>query len=102
MTLASVCEASVIEKKKYDVFVDMSSVVKDFIYTGINRTTIHAMLRELVYQRELEKFGQRNWMMIAIAIFIILIGLGFAIKWIFSTEGIIQTLTGVGPARVAP
>jgi len=69
--------ASEIDKKKYDIFIGMPSVVKDFIYTGLNRTMIKAMLREMVYQRELEKIKTWNWLYIAIAILIILIGLGF-------------------------
>lgn len=92
-----------VSKRKYDVYMSLPSVVKDFIYTGLNRVSIHTMLRELVYQRDLEKWGQRNWLMIGIAIMIILLGVGFAIRFIFGTPGIAETIGEmVGVSRVAP
>jgi len=97
--------ASEVDRQKYDVFVGMSSVVKDFVYTGINRVSIHDMIREMVYQRELEKLGAgRKWIEIAIAIFIILIAAVFAIRLLSGLPGIMQTLTGLipGPDRIAP
>jgi len=80
------------EFKKFQIYLNLPSVVKDFIYTGLNRVSIHTMLRELVYQRELEKGNQRNWIAIAIFIFLILIGVGFAFRFIFSTPNIMQSL----------
>jgi hypothetical protein len=96
--------ANDVDKEKYDVFIGMSSVVKDFIYTGINRVSLHDMLRELVIQRELEKFGtQRNWIVIAIAVFIILIAIAFAVRFISGSPGLPNLLGGLlGPERVAP
>lgn len=93
---------SMTDKQKYNIYLGMSSVVKDFIYTGLNRTTIHSMMRELVYQRELEKGTQRNWIMIAIAVMIILIALGFAIRWITGGAGISSLLGSVGPLKINP
>lgn len=96
--------ASEVDMQKYDTFICMPSVVKDFIYTGINRVSIHDMIRELVYQRELEKFGQRNWIVIAVAIFLILIAIGFAIRLISGSPGIMEAISGAigAPARIAP
>lgn len=92
-----------IDKRKYDVYINLPSVVKDFIYTGLNRVSIHAMLRELVYQRELEKMGKHNWLMIAIAIMVILLGVGFAIRFIFSSPGVLEVVSKVvSPPRIAP
>ena len=84
-----------IDKQKYDVYVSLPSVVKDFIYTGLNRTSIHAMLRELVFQRELEKMGKRDWVKIAIAIFLILLGIGFAIRFIVGAPEFAKVVGGV-------
>jgi hypothetical protein len=93
-----------INKQKYDVYINLSSVVKDYIYTGINRTTIHALLRELVYQRELEKMGGRNWLGIAIAIMIILIAVGVFIRFIFTSPAVVSMISGAmgGASRIAP
>jgi len=93
---------SKVDKQKYDIYVSLPSVVKDFIYTGLNRTSIHAMLRELVFQRELEKMGQRNWVKIAIAIFLVLLGIGFLIRFIGSTPAITSFFKPQMPARIAP
>jgi len=93
-----------INKQKFDIYINLSSVVKDFIYTGINRTTIHALLRELVYQRELEKMGGRNWLAIAIAIMVILIAVGVLIRFIAGTPAIANMLGQLvgGGTRIAP
>lgn len=90
-----------IDKRKFDVYINLPSVVKDFIYTGLNRVSIHAMLREIVYQRELEKIGKRNWLAIAIAIMIILLGVGFGIRFILGTPGVMESITK-GVSRIAP
>ena len=91
-------------QKKYDVYITLDSVVKDFLRTGLNRVTIHDMVRELVFQRELERIGQRDWIKIALAIFIILIALGITMKWIFGGGGVavsmVQQFTGA--PRIAP
>jgi len=87
--------------QKFKIYMAMPSVVKDFIYTGINRVSLHDMLREMVYQRELEKMGSRNWIMYAIAILIVLLGVYFLLK----SPAITQTLVSVvskSPSRVAP
>jgi hypothetical protein len=92
------------EFKKWNIYINLPTTIKDFIYTGLNRVSIHAMLRELVYQRDLEKMGQRNWLQIAIAFIIIAVGVGFAIRFIFSTPGLLNTLTALAqPAsQIAP
>lgn len=96
-------EVNLIDAKKYDIYMALPSVIKDFIYTGINRVSIHAMLRELVYQRELEHMGKRNWLMIAVAVIIILIGVGFAIRFILGTPQLLDTISkAVTPSRIAP
>jgi len=91
--------------KKYDVFIALDSVVKDFLRTGLNRVTIHDMVRELVFQRELEKIGQRDWLKIALAFFIALVAIGIVVKWIFGGGGvsaaIAQHIAG-GASRIAP
>jgi len=91
-------------KKKIEIYKSLPSVVKDFIYTGINRVSLHAMIREMVYQRELEKVGGRNWLAIAIAIMIIAVAVGIAFRFIFQTPGVMEGLAGavVGPERIAP
>jgi len=96
-------DISPIDMKKYDVYINLPSVVKDFIYTGLNRISIHAMLRELVFQRELEKIGQRNWLMIAIAILLILIGIGIAWRFIVGTPGFMEGISRLtGSAQIKP
>jgi hypothetical protein len=87
--------------KKINLFKNLSSVVKDFIYSGINRTSIHAMIREIVYQRDLEKGGQRNWLMIGIAIFIIVIAFGFFISQAGSA-GLFKAVENVIPTQIKP
>jgi len=85
------------------VYNYLPSVVKDFIYTGLNRVTIHDMLHELVYQRELEKMGGRNWIAIAIAIVLIIIGVGIGLRFILGTPAVSNLLSGlIQPARIAP
>jgi len=93
-----------IEKMKFDIYKNMDSVVKDFIYTGLNRVSIHDMLREIVYQRELENIGKRNWIMIAVAIMIIIIAIGLGVRFIFSTPGITNMVTSAisSTPRIAP
>ena len=93
-----------IEKMKFDIYNNMDSVVKDFIYTGLNRVSIHDMLREIIYQRELEKMGKRNWIMIAVAIMIIIIAIGLGVRFIFSTPGITNMVTSAisSTPRIAP
>jgi len=81
------------DKLKYDIYVNLPSTVKDYIYTGLNRVSIHDMIREMVYQRELENIGKRDWIKIAIAILIILVGIGMAVKFIFGTGGITSFLS---------
>ncbi len=66
---------------KYNIYLGLSSVVKDFVYTGLNRVSIQDMLRNLVAQRELENMGKNQWINNAIAIFIVAIGIAFAIKF---------------------
>jgi hypothetical protein len=61
--------------KEFNLFLNLPSTIKDFIYTGVNRVSLSAMIREMVYQRELERLGQRNWVAIGIAVLLILIGL---------------------------
>jgi len=95
-------DASEIEKQKYDVFIGMSSVVKDFIYTGINRTTIKSMLREMVYQRELEKIGRWNILYVAIAVLLILIGLGFFLPKVLPYLSQAVPKPPAPPARISP
>ncbi|RKZ28640.1 hypothetical protein DRQ26_00705 [bacterium] len=90
---------SKIDAEKYDVYMGMSSVVKDFIYTGLNRVSIHDMLRELVYQRELERLGKKNWILIAITIFIILIAVAMFLRFIFSTPALSHFILGSGTAK---
>ena len=68
------------KKEQYKVYLGLPSVVKDFIYTGLNRVSIFSMLKNLVDQRELEKMGQRNWIMLAMAFLIICIAIGIGFK----------------------
>lgn len=80
--------------KRYNIYRNLSSVIKDFIYTGLNRVTVLSMIRELVYQRELEKMGSREWVKWALAIFLILVGVGFAVRFIISSPNIPQIFGG--------
>ena len=85
------------------IYINLPSIVKDFIYTGLNRVTIHDMLHELVYQRELEKMGGRNWIAIAIAIVLIIIGIGIGARFILGTPAVANMFSNlVQPARIAP
>jgi len=71
------------EKKlnqKIDVFLGLPSTVKNFVYTGLNRVLIHNIIHELVYQRELEKLKEKDWLKLGAAIFLIAIALIFIIK----------------------
>jgi hypothetical protein len=96
-------------KRALCVYKTLPSTVKDFIYTGINRTSLHDMVRELVYQRELERMGKKNWIAIAILVLLCLVGAGLFIRFAFSTEGF-TALFGVGqhaaqnmpPPQIAP
>lgn len=64
------------DKTLYDVYKNLSFAVKDFVYTGMNQTTIVAEHRNLVAQRELEKIGKSNLWTWGIVIFLILVALG--------------------------
>lgn len=90
--------------EKFKVFKNLSSVVKDFIYTGVNRVNIHDMVRELTYQRDLEDIGKTDWVKIAVAIVLVLIGIGIAWRFIFSSPGMSQVLGGMagGASRITP
>ena len=72
---------------KYDVYKLVPSTVQDFIYSGLNRVSIFDMLKNLVDQRELEKLGQKNWFAIAMAIFILLMGLGVLVSLVMPAIG---------------
>lgn len=63
-------------KTLYNVYEGLSFAVKDFIFTGMNQTTIVAEHRNLVAQRELEKMGKSNLWTWGIVIFLIIVGLG--------------------------
>jgi hypothetical protein len=65
-------------KIKLKIFQGVPATVKNWIYTGVNRISLNAMLREYVYQRDLEK-KKAPWdvVAIAVAILIILLGLYF-------------------------
>lgn len=75
------------KETKYDIYKLVPSTVQDFIYTGLNRVSIFDMLKNLVDQRELEKLGQRNWIAIAIAFFILLLGIGVVVQLIMPAIG---------------
>lgn len=90
------------EFKPFNVYTSMSSVVKDFVYTGLNRTSIHEMLRNLVAKRDLENLNKKDWVTIAIAVTIVLVGLGVLFKFIapaIATMGAASAPT-VPPARL--
>lgn len=90
------------EFKPYNVYISMSSVVKDFVYTGLNRTSIHEMLRNLVAKRELDNLNKKDWVTIAIAVTIVLVGLGVLFKFIapaIATMGA-SSAPAVPPARL--
>lgn len=92
-----------VDRQKFQIFKSLSSEVKNFIYTGINRTSIHSMLKELVYQRELENVGKRNWIAIAIAAFIIVMIIVFALNTLGGSGGGVANLVGgILPNRVNP
>ena len=95
---------SKIDKQKYDIYVNLPSVIKDYIYTGLNRVSIHDMIREMVYQRELEKLGKRNWITIAVAIMIIVLAVAIGLNFVLSTPGITNAIThGISTApQIAP
>lgn len=97
--------ANDVEKSKYKTFLALPSLVRDFVYSGINRVSIAAMIREMVYQRELDKVGQKNWIAIGITIFLILLGIGIAARWILTSSGgtgINTMIPNIGPVKVNP
>ena len=79
----------------YDVYKNLSFSVKDFIFTGMNQTTIVAEQRNLVAQRELEKIGKSNLWTWGIVIFMIIVALG-----LFGPD-VIRALGAAGPASAA-
>ena len=79
----------------YDVYKGLSFAVKDFIFTGMNQTTIVAEHRNLVAQRELENMGKSNLWTWGIVIFLIIVALG-----LFGPD-VIRSLGAAGPPPAA-
>ena len=94
------------DKEKYAVYIALPSTVKNWVYTGLNRISIHDMLRELVYQRDLEKKGVPPWIMIGIAVFLVILALGFALPKILPILMQAGAATAIPaatvPASIAP
>lgn len=92
--------ASEVEQKKYDIYMALPSVITEYIYTGINRTSVHAMLDVLTRQREHEKkLEQKQWIQIGFAVLLILIGLGMVLMFGGDT---LSTLFGAKAITAAP
>lgn len=97
---------------KLNLYKAMPATVKSFLYTGLNRVSIHDMLSNLVAQRELEKIGKKDWIDIAVAVAIILIGIGLGLKFILPAiksffaptmaKGAGVAAGGTAPPRISP
>lgn len=91
------------KQTKYDIYKLVPSTVQDFIYTGLNRVSIFDMLKNLVDQRELDKLGQKNWVAIAIAFFVILMGIGVVVSLVMPAIGpFLSSQTDIAGSVIPP
>ena len=94
--------------QKLNLFINLPSTIRDFLYTGVNQVTLHSMIRELVFQRELERIKKRNWIYIAIAVFILVLAIAIGLRFVLTTPGLLPGTAGGGggvpspPPRIAP
>ena len=63
-----------------DTFKAMSSVVKNFIQTGVNRVSLHSMMEAQTAIDNFKRAGQRDWfsILLGVGVLALLIGLAFS------------------------
>lgn len=63
-----------------NTFKSMSSVVKNFIQTGVNRVSLHSMMEAQTAIDNFKKAGQRDWyqILLGIGILALMVGLAFS------------------------
>jgi len=75
--------------------------IKDWLNTGCNRTMMKKQLENLINQKKLDKlFGKTNWIAIAGAILLVLIGLGILFQFL-GQSGVLTQILGNGAAAAA-
>lgn len=66
-------------KEKPEIYLATPSTIVEFLQTGLNRVTFKMQVKQIIDEKLLEKIGRRDWLSIAIAVFIILIGIWFVL-----------------------
>lgn len=106
-TLKKICNGTIdpkdFDQNKLDIYKTFHSNITGFIHTGLNRVSIAQNIEHLVRRENIMKLGQKNWVQIAIAVFIVLLAIGFLAKFaipvltpLFSTAAV---STDVPPVR---
>ena len=88
-----------------NTFKSMSSVVKNFIQTGVNRVSLHSMMEAQTAIDNFKKAGQKDWysILIGIGILALMIGLAFSFAGPFIPDMIsAATTTNPGVPAIIP
>lgn len=95
-----------VELSKLDVYLALPSDVRNYLVTGLNRVTIKSMLDNLTAQKDLEKVGKTDWVMIATAAVMACLGLAILIKFgagaLPDVANAFNSVNQVPPQRIAP
>lgn len=79
-TLNQICDGTIdgsqFNQTKLKIFKTLNSNITGFIHTGINRVSIAQNIEHLIKRENIMKLGSKNWVSIAIAVLIILVGIG--------------------------
>lgn len=90
-----------IRREKYDIFVNMPSQVKDWIYTGVNKVTLEGMMDiKIKKDKLLNKKKQLKYFQIGIMILFIMIGIAFFMN--LGGADFLTSLIGGGGSAPAP
>lgn len=88
-----------------NTFKSMSSVVKNFIQTGVNRVSLHSMMEAQTAIDNFKKAGQRDWyqILLGIGILALMVGLAFSFAGPFIPDMIsAATASSSGVSAIIP